>query len=222
MPLTELWGLEAFGLRSRRELAALGSRKVQVEVLWNTPPIKSLLRLSPRDRKRLVSVSYWDGIEKLLVGVPKAKLSKDRLTLTAQSLAGLPRVKNIGPLSLVSVRGIKRRPNLPVSPPQNFAVLVRLSEEVAGKRRGMQSIDERTVLLKAADAADAKRKAEKHFRRSCYTDPYVLPSGTPVRWRFERVVKVRPVVLDPLGDGVTTVWYSGGKRRMKPGAGWRP
>jgi hypothetical protein len=222
MKLTEIFGLEDFGLRSREELAALRTRKVAVDIHWTTPALGTLLHLSPRERKRLVSEAYWQGINKLQSLSPEARRSRGKWTLKAESLAKLPKIKNIGPMSLVSVQGIRKRLKRGAEASQHFAVLVRLVEQVAGKRRGLESTDDRTVIVRAKNAREAKLRADRHFRRTDYTAPYVLPSGDPVRWRPEKVLGVRRVVLDPLRDGITTVWSQGGKRRMRPSSGWRP
>ena len=221
-PLTEVYGLEDFGLRSRKDLARLGHRKVTVGISWSTPPLESFLHLSPRERQRLVSKAYWQGVRKILSKVPGAKQSKGRLILKAESLARMPKITKIGALSLISIRGMKRRRKRQREVLQSFAVLVRLVEEVAGKHRGMQHTDDRTVTVRAMNPGEARLKVGRHFRRTCYTSPYVLPSGTPVRWHLEEILEVRRFAIDPLEDGITTVWYSGGKRRMKPGSGWRP
>jgi hypothetical protein len=222
MGFTDLLGLEDFGLRSRGQLASLGSRKVTVDICWTTPSLKALLHLSPQERKRLVSAAYWQGIEKFQSLAPEARQTKGKWSLKAESLAKLPRIDNIGPLSLVSIQGIKRRQQRRSEAPQDFAVLVQLVEEVAGKHRGMQYINHRTVALRAKNAREAKRRVEQHFRRTDYTTPFVLPSGDPVRWRLEKVLEVRRVVINPLEDGITTVWTSSNRREMKRGSGWKP
>jgi hypothetical protein len=221
----ELLGWEEFGLRSVQSLASLGSRRVTVNVYWSTPPLKALIPLTPRERRRLVSKTHQENLRKFFASAPGARRilgQKGLLSLTAETLTRIPRIKGLGPIWIDSIQGLHRR-KVPVRKEiQTFSVKVRLAEEIAGKLRGVQHVDERTVSVRGRDKQDAVRKVERHFAHSAYSSVYALPSGAPVRWRFEGIVDVCRVVVDPLRDGVTTLWMEGSRRKIKPGTGWNP
>lgn len=216
-------GLEDFGLRSIKALAALGARKVTVGFYWTPPTAKTLLKLHPRERRRAATARYWDGIDAIMKLAPEAKLKPGmKLRLSAESLARLPRVKAIGPFVVESIYGMKKQKVRSPQNPRGFAVHVRLIKETAGQRHGMQFVNEKTLILKAKDESAARSKVERHFLGATWMRPYVEPTGQVVRWRLEKILEVQGVAFDPLEDGVTHAWSTGGRRRMRPGSGWNP
>jgi hypothetical protein len=203
-------GFEEFGVRSLAALVRLGERRVTVGVSWSTPSLKELLRLDPRQRRNLVSKTYRRNLKLLLDALPRAVRVQGMRALfyvRADALRGVPDIPGLGPLHVTEIEGRRKRKTRPVV--RTYSVRVRMVEEIAGKRSGYQHIQERIVTLLAPSWKEAERKALRHFRKPCYTAPYAMPSGEPVRWRIDRTLGVRPVVLNPLEDGVTTVWAEG-------------
>lgn len=217
-------GLEEFGLRSVRQLEGLGSTTVRVDVYRTSPPLRAMIPLSPNERRRAVASTYREGLRRLLAHAPGAKqIARGKLMIRAETLTRLPRVEGIGPLVLRAIAGRKRRNQEAYRwRPGTYAVRVRMREEIAGKARGVQHLDVRTVIVRAGSPEAARSKVRRHFARPGYQLPYVDPTGNPVRWRVEKIETARGVVLDPLRDGVTTVWTEGMRRKIRPGSGWRP
>jgi len=218
----QVLGLERFGLRSIKALATLGSRRVTAGIYWSPPSAKDLLKLLPRERRHATSAAYWDGIDKIKEAAPEAKHTPGkRLTLFAKSLAALPRVKHLH-FIIESIAGMKGRKERHPQTPRGFAVRVRLIKETAGQRRGIQFVNDKTVVLKARDESAARDKVVRHFSGPTWTRPYVEPTGDVVRWRLGEILEVQGASFDPLGDGVTHSWSTGGKRRMRTGSSWNP
>ena len=223
----EVHGFEEFGLRSLKELAALGSRRVTVEVSWYTPPVSTMLRLTPRQRRHRISTWYWTALRTLIKsapGITRVPGSQGGLlSLRADLLPLLRKVDGLGHLWITSIDGLrKRKEKVERREMRTYAVKIRMVEEIAGKLRGVQHLDERILTLRALDPKAARKKVQRHIFRVGYQSPYVDTSGNPIRWRVEEIGIARAVVVDPLRDGVTTVWTEGSKRQIKPGSGWKP
>jgi hypothetical protein len=84
----------------------------------------------------------------------------------------------------------------------------------------MQTVEERFVLVRAADSDSAVRLLRPHWRQ--YAEPYLNPYGQFVRWHLEEILEVYPTwenVLDPNG---TEVYSRLSSRRLTPARMWRP
>jgi hypothetical protein len=184
-----------------------------------------MIAIAPRYRSRAVRSAYREGIKSLLAISRDGRRvpgSQGLFSFEASSLAELPAIPRIGPAWIESIEGLRRKTlvSRPVGP-RTYALKVRMVEQIAGKIRGRQHVDERTVIVRAATDRAARSKVERHFARAGYATPYVDPSGNPVRWRVESIGNARAIVIDPLGDGVTTVWTEGSRRTLQSGSIWR-
>lgn len=220
----EVFGFEHFGLSSLRTLVALGSRRVIVGVYRTMPSLLQLVKLNPSQRRRLVAKTYREKLARLLAAVPSASrvLGSSLLSFRADTLSKVPDVQGLGPLYIAEIEGRRKRKLKRKPEKRCFAVRIRWVEQVAGKDRGFQHAEDRIVTLFAFDAKEAERKARRHFNKPCYSDPYVDSTGDPIRWRIDRILGARPVVLHPLEDGVTTVWTEGHLQRLRPDQRWNP
>lgn len=100
-----------------------------------------------------------------------------------------------------------------------FSVKARFAIQVEGQRTGMQSYEDRIVMVKAISFEDAESKLQPKFKK--YGMPYLNPHGFMARWKFERVLDVYEVgdeEINPRGVEVFSVLT---QRRMKPEHAWK-
>jgi hypothetical protein len=64
-----------------------------------------------------------------------------------------------------------------------YCVRMTVAVEIEGHKRGIQTIEDRFMLIKASSSEDAYRKMEKQKKK--YTEPYLNSDGELVRWRIE-------------------------------------
>lgn len=66
-----------------------------------------------------------------------------------------------------------------------FCFKVIFQVQVKGKKKGIQTIEDRFMLVKAANLEKAEAKIKKEFKD--YEKPYLNPYGELVRWKFESI-----------------------------------
>lgn len=84
-----------------------------------------------------------------------------------------------------------------------FCVRGLVAVQVEGQRVGLQSVEDRFIVLRATSAEDAQRRLRRQWRE--YAKPYMNILGELVRWRLERVTDVYDICenqLDPNGAEV--------------------
>lgn len=92
--------------------------------------------------------------------------------------------------------------------------------QVEGRRRGLLDCEDRIVLVRAWNEADARRRCQKEFDR--YGRPYLGATNLLVRWRFEDVTDVYSLAPFRMDDPVIEVYSKPRRRRLRPGDVWRP
>jgi hypothetical protein len=122
----------------------------------------------------------------------------------------------IGSIWIDAISGRKRKRTKPVE--HWFAVKARFAIQVEGQTAGLQSYEDRIVMVKALSVRHAKARLRPEFRR--YGTPYLNPHGYMVRWRFERVLDTCEIFdeIDPRGVEVFSIL---GKRRVRPRFAWK-
>jgi Domain of unknown function (DUF4288) len=91
---------------------------------------------------------------------------------------------------------------------------------VEDAKLGMQSTEDRFILVQASSFEDAKKRLKQQWRR-CAT-PYLNSNGQMVSWSLDKVIDVYDTgqtEIDPDGD---EVYSKLGCRRMRPEYVWRP
>jgi hypothetical protein len=88
-------------------------------------------------------------------------------------------------IGYVSIKKIDKAKEKKAKPTQNFyCVKMTVAIEIEGKNKGLQTIEERFVLIKAKSFDDAYDKLEA--KKGNYGEPYLNSSGELVRWKIER------------------------------------
>lgn len=226
-------GLEALGL-TEAALTALGSKEVFLKVTLRTydvtagvrkcPPTERHDYLSARAarwitslRRRYPSLSFrLIDQEKSARKGPRGRvflpqaLEVRPLARHVRMIAGAPGVSSV---HVERVQG--RRHRRQARPPLDwFCVRGSVAVLIEGQLSGMQTMEDRFLLVRAMTCEDAERKLEREWRE--YSVPYLNPDGFLVSWTLEKVIDVYHLFdehLDP--DGVE-VYSQLSQRRLRP------
>ena len=222
-----LIGLEEFGL-ARKDLRALRDRTFHVRAYFRHLREAALFHLPPPQRKQAIDEWYrsidarvrrsWEGPPPRRVGSAR-KPQAFEAAVTGRQLTRLLRSPHLNDVTINSIEGF-RGPRPPKAEPQFFAVRAIFAIQVEGQRRGMQTYEDRIVLVKAGSPEQAEKRLSREFRD--YGSPYLNDRGQMVRWHFERVVNVydtSELTTDPAG---TEVYSELRSRRMRPEYEWHP
>jgi hypothetical protein len=221
-----IYGLEEFGL-SLAKLNSLGNVKIKLHVYLRHINEKALFKFKPSQRTKKIARHY-----ELLLSRVKKKWSDGPLGINctggqpgdftafveSERLSRITRMPEIGSIWIDEVPGRKRAV---VTPKERwFAVKARFAIMVEGQTKGLQTYEDRIVVVKAISFEDAEKKLQPEFKR--YGDPYLNSQGFMVRWAYERVLDVYEILeerLDPRGGEVFSIL---GKRRIKLKYAWKP
>jgi hypothetical protein len=220
-----IYWLDEFGL-SLGQLTSLGSAKIKLHVNLRHINEKSLFRFKPIRRIEKMKRHY-----ELLLSRVKKQWSDGPIDIAytrrqprgfsasveARRVSRLLQMPEISSIWLDEIPGRKRASAKPEE--RWFSVKARFAIQVEGQRTGMQSYEDRIVMVKAISFQDAENKLQPEFKQ--YGTPYLNPHGCMARWKFERVLDVYEVgdeKIDPQGVEVFSVLA---QRRMKPKYAWK-
>lgn len=142
-----------------------------------------------------------------------------RLTLPAQSINRLRRLRNAGAITIRAIKGIRvKQPSQVRS--RLYAVVGKMVFQTEGQTRGTQLCEERITIVDAI----SERQARARVARIMTTDssPYLSISGHFVRWSFEGVTDVCECPDDAFSPRSTEVFYRYKKRRVNAQNEWNP
>jgi hypothetical protein len=219
-------GLDEFGL-SLAKLSSLGSVKLKLHVCLRHIDERSLFKFKPSQRIEKIKRHYellLSRVKKKWIDGPldvdcTGEQPRDfSASVEPERLSRIARMSEIGRIRIDKVPGRKRRF---VKPKERwFAVKARFGIQVEGQMKGLQTYEDRIVVVKAIGLEDAEKKLQPKFKR--YGDPYLNSQGFMVRWAYERVLDVYEILeerLDPQGGEVFSTLA---ERRMKLKYVWKP
>jgi hypothetical protein len=232
--LFRLYGQDHFGLTSRSDLRALGARVIRVSVLlWpDDSTVQELAKVALAERPAAAHRWFEQTFERITTMLPITEVKLSRRSprfhsfyceLPADSLDRLLHHAGVQVVILLAVEGMQRRPskkNRGREPLEWYAVRARFAIQVEGQASGMQTYEERIVLVKARDFEDAERRLEPEFAE--YSRSYFNGDWELVRWNFERVLDVYLTDLDRLDPTGSEVYSKFSSRRMRPEYEWHP
>jgi hypothetical protein len=224
MPAT-LHGLDRYNL-DLTDLKALGDRQVEISAALRGIPYEPLFPLLPAERNRRLKEHLETALERLRArwpGGPIRPRSEDLpwnfdTVVPARKLPRIVRFRELNYVFVNRIQGLRKRPER--KPLQWYAVRARIVIQVEDQTRGMQSVEDRIVLVQARSSEDAERRLQPEWEK--YAEPYLNPNGEMVRWQFKEVVDVYEIGtldLDPKG---TEVYSRLTQRRVRPETVWRP
>jgi hypothetical protein len=133
-----------------------------------------------------------------------------------ERMAGAPGVWSV---YLERVPG-RRRQRRPLRTDVWFCVRALVAIRVEDVTNGIQTVEDRFVMVRASSEADAEERLRKTWRE--YAEPYLNSEGHMVSWSLEKVVDVYDTMetdLDPAGCEVYSKLHG---RRIRPEMAWRP
>jgi hypothetical protein len=191
------------GARFRRLLAKRPEERREAVGRWRTRQHDRLLAvLRPREHETL----YFNGDP---VGV--------RVTLPARDVRRVLKQVSVDYVNVLKIRGMSRKRETRRTPGW-FAVKARFAVQIEGQTKGMQTYEERIVLVWASSFAEAERKATREFRR--YEAPFLTTSGHFRRSALETILDTYDVGDDAIDPDGTEVFSELKQRRMKSDYEW--
>ena len=217
-----LLGLDDYRLELR-DLRRLGARPVEISLSLRPPDFKPLFPLAPEERtERLRSFvegafervrSRWPGGEIVPRGNGLPWTSDSVVTARDRVL----RFPELSDVFVTRIQGLRKRRPRQLS---FYAVRARVAIEVEGQTDGMQSVEDRIVLVRALSCEDAERRLAPESES--YAEPYLNPDGEMVRWRLEEIVDVYDLCDDEIAPRGTEVYSRLSPRRLRPDLAWPP
>ncbi|MBI5095137.1 MAG: DUF4288 domain-containing protein [Candidatus Hydrogenedentes bacterium] len=230
-------GLDSFGL-TKSTVRRLKDTPVTVEVHLFTPPyvypspsqFQKLLLITPQERSRLVREWRVQTHRKLREEFPfdEYKITYFnrapaglRATIPARDVEKLFKLRYADVVDILSVKGIRKKKVI-VKPEDYcfYAVRALFAIQIEGQTSGLQTYEDRILLVKAADKRHAVRLAKREFRD--YEQISLRTTGYFWRWHFERITDVWGTSYNSIGCEGTEVYSKLQDRRMKPEYEWHP
>ena len=184
---------------------------------FSRPPAERLpaLKKARKNRARALAAA----LQKLgmigVVSVPSGLRCKLRVRDLDQ-LQGLP---GAGDVWIHHVEGLRRTPRKPSD--EWFAVRGRVMIQVEGRERGLQTYEDRIVLVRARTFREAEQRALREFARYA-KNVYLNAAGRMVRWKLEKIIDIYETDLENLDPNGTEVWSSLHSRRLRDEFVWLP
>jgi hypothetical protein len=166
-------------------------RQVDVSIYLKYPNTKPLVKYSPDDRKDKIKQKLRDNFKRLIdtrlldnytvIGT-RTKPSGVQTRIPYSILKKVSKLNYVGNIYINDVSHAKR-----ITPKQaisNFyCVKMTIAIEVEGRKKGLQTFEERFILIKAKSFDEDYKKVEKQKKK--YAEPYLNPYGELVRWKIE-------------------------------------
>ena len=165
-------------------------RTASVSIHLKYIDVKRVVNLTPKERKIAIDKHFNDSFSKLLntklfdtyklIGTAKKPRGVETKILLndIKKLANLPFVEYI---FINAVRGAKRTVTKPS--PSFFCVKMTVAVQIEAVKNGLQTYEEKYVLIKAKSSEEAYKKIERHTKK--YEKPYLNSQGQLVRWKME-------------------------------------
>jgi hypothetical protein len=221
-----LSGLDRFGL-TPSALLRLRGRRVRIRVNLRSFEVTSrVARLAPSDRHSYLSQQAGRWVSRLFARYPDAgwsveaargialELEGSVAANRAESVASQPGVRSVVICKVPGYRMVRT----PARSLEWYCVRARVAIQVENEHRGLQTIEDRFMLVRAASFEDAERRLAKQWRE--YATPYLNPKGHLVRWKMERVTDIYEVGSDELDPNGVEVYSKLAGRRMRPEFVW--
>jgi hypothetical protein len=147
-------------------------------------------------------------------GIPHALHGR----VAAKDVATLAKRPGVEAVTVTSIPGYRLR-RTRAAQRTWFCVRGSVAIQIEGQRAGLQSTEDRFMLVRATSAADARRRLRRLWRE--YATPYVNPFGELVRWQLERVTDVYDILEDELDPDGAEVYSKLSNRRMRAEFVWQ-
>ena len=228
-PAVRVLGLDSFGLTAQR-LKTLGTRAVQISIQQRGIPLSRLMRFTARHRLTLQSAFLREGLAQLRRRWPDAGITArgtGRLPWTldaavrASDVHRIAAERGVSYVWLSKIRGLRERKAAWEKRHLGwYCVRGRVAIQVERQVRGLVTVEDRFVLVKAFDERDARRRLRKNWKQ--YAEPGMNSRGELFRWQLLEVTDVYELHEDDIDPKGTEVYSRLEERRMKAEYVWHP
>lgn len=101
-----------------------------------------------------------------------------------------------------------------------FGVKARYAIQIEGFKKGLQTFEERILLVRAQTAIEAEKIVKKDSVN--YGEPYLNLDGQMVRWALEKITDVYDTISSDVEEPLFEVYSELRSRRMRPQYVWNP
>ncbi len=219
-------GLDSFNL-TKSGLRSLGTVEADITAIIEAYKLTpAVVRRKPEDRHSYLRERSRKQTDLLRNKWPTGNFVAENTeivtritsTIRAKDIFEVASFREIERVVIDRIRGIRRKPRRNEHL-EYYCVRAKVAIQVERQLRGLQTWEDRFVLVKATDFDDAIRRLTLEWKD--YANPYLNSDGYLVRWQLEEILDVyatRETKIDPSG---TEVYSSLQERRMKKEYEWR-
>lgn len=219
-------GLGAFNL-SESKLRRLGSTKIRITAHMDSYKLTpAVIRRPAEERHKFLEQRSRRSIQALEKKWPSGSFKPENQTITSRIdstisakdvflVAAFPEIDRV---NILGIRGYRRNSSKS-SKAEYYCVRAKVAVQIESQRRGLQTWEDRFILVQASGFDDAIARLEEEWKG--YANPYLNSDGYMVRWKLDEIVDVYATgetTIDPSG---TEVYSSLQERRMKKENEWR-
>jgi|CXWL01.1.fsa_nt_gi hypothetical protein len=221
-------GLDKFGLTAA-DLRRLRSKEVVVSVHLRTfevspavaarPPKNRHDYLRQRSGRWITRLrTRFQNVDWVVESQPRDIPNQLRARVVMARLGELASRQGVRLVAVRSVPGHRRRPEKGQGI-QWFCVRGRVAIQIENQATGMQTIEDRFVIVQASSSEDAEARLRTMWEE--YAEPYLNSSGYLVRWKLQEITDVYGPLDQGLAPAGVEVYSKLGSRRLKPAFVWR-
>ena len=225
--MKRIYGLDNFQITERKLF--MQKRKVKLRLDLNTYQVSpAVVSQRPSKRHSFLQSRYASGLKRLQFKFPDAEFGTEwgvappsviLVGLPAASIPKLLKDRLVHSITVVEIPGVRRKRRS-----QNsyywYCVQALIAIEIEKARKGIQTVENRFILVKAHSPQDAVRRIAKQWRE--YAEPYLNSDGYLVRWQFQKVVDIFDTYESEIDPSGTEVYSKLSGRRMRPQYIWNP
>ncbi len=220
-------GLDRFGL-SAVQFARLPHRKAKIYIHLNSWSVTPDVVACPPDQRLSYLGQRWDRWhEQLKKRFPHLRFKPDSIiTLPSSFHAQVTSSEIKQLLKLPSVRSvyIDRLQGFSPAPKKRgltlYCIRARVALQIEDQRAGLQSVEDRFVVIPAKSPKDANKRLIEEWRQ--YSTPYINSDGCLVRWQMEEVIDIYETFDTEIQPTGTEVYSKLSYRRMQGRPAWTP
>ena len=188
-----------------------------VRIYFTYPSIRSIRHLTPQQRIDYISEKFRTSLETVtrLIGSDQFQLiGSKRKPRGIEIQRDKKTLRTIQGLKLFDFKLTTSIKESSKTEQPYFCFKAIFAIQIEGRNRGMQTIEERFVLVKAKTWKAAEAKVIRQFKKN--EEPYLNPYGQLVRWRFESIEESYHTFIESGDDfeSPTEVFSKLKKRRM--------
>lgn len=154
--------------------------------------LKKVIQLTSKERIIAIDKHFRDNFHKLLrtasfdtyklIGNKKRPTGVET-TIIIKDIERLTRHSFIENIFINSVKGGKK--TIKTEPARFFCIKMTVAIQIEGLKNGLQTYEERYVLIKAKTSDEAYKKIDRQKKK--YEQPYLNSQGQLVRWKVENL-----------------------------------